>query len=244
MLHMIFCDDNGEFLAEIKRLTQKTCMTCIPKDEKYIIGKTFGGGLEVLKYIKETPVDILFLDIDMPNLNGFEVAKVICKEYSHIKIIFMSAYDNFVYSTFNYSPFAYLRKSHIADELPDVIKRIVDKAREENAQLSVISTEGLKIIKMASIVYVESCRNYSRIHLVDGKEYVCRGSLSSYEEKLAKYDFFRIHSAYLVNLAHVERILNSANVLVKGFELPIAQKRSQEFRKAYMAYMRRNISAW
>ena len=244
MLHMIFCDDNGEFLAEIKRLTQKTCMTCIPKDEKYIIGKTFGGGLEVLKYIKETPVDILFLDIDMPNLNGFEVAKVICKEYSHIKIIFMSAYDNFVYSTFNYSPFAYLRKSHIAEELPDVIKRIVDKAREENAQLSVISTEGLKIIKMASIVYAESCRNYSRIHLVDGKEYVCRGSLSSYEEKLAKYDFFRIHSAYLVNLAHVERILSSANVLVKSFELPIAQKRSQEFRKAYIAYMRRNISAW
>ena len=50
MFHMIFCDDNGEFLAEIKRLTQKTCMTCIPKDEKYIIGKTFGDGLEVLKY--------------------------------------------------------------------------------------------------------------------------------------------------------------------------------------------------
>ena len=90
MFHMIFCDDNGVFLSEMKLLTQRTCMTCIPKDEKFIIGKTFGDGSEVLKYIKKTPVDILFLDIDMPNLNGFEVAKVICKEYSHIKIIFMS----------------------------------------------------------------------------------------------------------------------------------------------------------
>jgi len=179
------------------------------------------------------------LDIDMPNMSGFDVARKLCKDYPHIKIVFMSAYDNFVYSSFEYYPFAYLRKSHLAKELPKVLKRIVEKMNETNRQLSVLTTDGMKKIDIKSILYVESTRNYFTIHMIHEKEYVCRGTLSSFEREVVGCDFFRIHSAFLVNLEHVEKILENGFVLVKNETLPIAQKRAKEFKSVYMDFIRR-----
>lgn len=243
MFNIIFCDDNSQFLTTLINFVQDECSKLVPDGEDFVIGPTFESGEETIKYIRENHVDVLLLDIDMPELNGFEVAKVICKEYPNIKIVFMSAYDNFVYSSFDYYPFAYIRKSHIFEELPKVIGRIVDKMNESERQLKLTTTMGIKIIDANSILYVESSRNYYTIYLIHDKEYVCRGTLTAFENDVEKYDFFRIHSAYLVNLEHVERILENGFVLVKDTTLPIAQKRIQDFKRTYMAYIRRCFNA-
>ena len=156
-----------------------------------------------------------------------------------VKIVFMSAYDNFVYSSFEYYPFAYLRKSYISKELPTVIKRIVEKMNETERQITLMTTLGIKKVDISSILYVESNRNYCTFHLIHNKEYVCRGTLATFEKEVMSYDFFRIHSAFLINLEHVDRILEKGFVLVKNVTLPIAQRRLQEFKKTYMDYIRR-----
>lgn len=239
MFNIIFCDDNSQYLASLKAYVQKECQKVVPKEQGYMIGPAFGSGEEVLQYIKNNHIDVLLLDIDMPYMSGFDVARRICKEYPHVKIVFMSAYDNFVYSSFEFYPFAYLRKSHIAHELPGVIKRIVDKMNEPNRQIKIETNSGPKMVDINSVVYVESNRNYYTIHLLQGKKYVCRGTLISFEDEVRDFDFFRIHSAFLVNLEHVERILENGFVLVKNVTLPIAQKRAKDFRKVYMDYVRR-----
>ena len=182
---------------------------------------------------------MVLLDIDMPNMNGFEVAKLLCDEYKDIKIVFMSAYDNLVYSTFEFYPFAYLRKSHISDELPKVLERVMEKIREPKRQLKLITTEGTKVVDANSITYIESNHNYYLVHLVDSKEYICRGTIADFEKMVAKFDFFRTHAAYLVNLEYVDRIIENGCVLVKDRELPIAQRRIKSFKVAYMEYLRR-----
>ena len=239
MFNIIFCDDNTQFLILLDSVVKKECKKIIPKTEECTVGPAFGSGKEVIEYIKEHHVDVLFLDIDMPNLNGFEVAKILCKEYKNIKIVFMSAYDNFVYSAFEFYPFAYLRKAHISEELPKVLKRIVEKIHEPERQLKLLTTTGIKTIDINSIAYVESKRNYFSVYSIYGREYVCRGTLSDFEREVAQYDFFRIHSAYLVNLEHVERLLEKGCVLVQNTSLPIAQRRMQDFKRTYMDYIRR-----
>lgn len=239
MYTIVFCDDNTQYLESLKEFVRKECARFISRGVDFSIGPTFGAGQETIEYIREHHVDVLLLDIDMPNMSGFDVARRLCKEHPQIKIVFMSAYDNFVYSSFDYYPFAYLRKSHLKQELPKVIERIVEKMNETDKQLTVLTTEGMKKINVQSILYVESTRNYFTIHLIHSKEYVCRGTLSSVEKEFEGCDFFRVHSAFLVNLEHVEKILENGYVLVKNETLPIAQKRAKEFKRVYMDYIRR-----
>lgn len=239
MFNIIFCDDNSQYLTWLTKHVHRVCSTVVPHGIDFSIGPAFGSGEEAMKYIAENHVDVLMLDIDMPGLTGFEMAKILCVEYPQIKIVFMSAYDNFVYSSFEYYPFAYLRKSQISKELPTVIKRIVEKMNETERQITLTTTQGIKRVDISSILYVESNRNYCTFHLIHNKEYVCRGTLATFENEVMSYDFFRIHSAFLINLEHVDRILEKGFVLVKKVTLPIAQRRLQEFKKTYMDYIRR-----
>lgn len=239
MFRIVFCDDNSQYLVALKATVQKECEKIIPTGEEVLVGPGFGSGEALLEYIKENHVDALLLDIDMPTLNGFEIARILSTEYPMIKIIFMSAYDNFVYSSFEYYPFAYLRKSHMSDELPKVLKRMVDKMNEAERQLVLTTTLGMKKVDVNSILYVESERNYYSVYLVHGKKYICRGPLSDFEKEISGFDFFRIHSAFIVNLEHVDRILENGFVLIKSTTLPIAQKRAPAFKKTYMEYVRR-----
>lgn len=239
MINFVLCDDNTQYLELLKNFVERECSRILSESEDYNVGPAFCSGDELMEYIKEHHVDVLLLDIDMPNLNGFEVAKVICKDYKNTKIIFMSAYDNFVYNAFEFYPFAYLRKSHISEELPRVLRRVVDKIREPDRKMIISTTSGMKMVDISSITHVESDRNYYIVHIIHGKKYTCRGTLAEFEKNVAKYDFFRIHSAFLINLEHVERTLENGFLLVHNTSLPIAQRRMQDFKKAYMDYIRR-----
>lgn len=238
MFNIVFCDDNERFLVDLNNVMEDKCKKYLADGEEIILGPSFGNGEKAINYIRKHHVDVLFLDIDMPKLSGFDVAKVVCREYPHIKIIFMSAYDNFVYSSFDFYPFAYLRKKQISKELPMVINRLVNKMNESTKQLMLATTSGIKKVSVSMITYAESKKNYYKVYTLQGKHYECRGTLTGLENDLQDSDFFRVHSAYLVNLEHVEKILENSFVQVNNATIPIAQKRMQEFKRVYMEYIR------
>lgn len=242
MFNIVFCDDNRQFLSLLRNAVEKECMKIVSKMEDYLIGPAFIKGKDVLEYIKNNPIDVLFLDIDMPEMSGFELAKVLCRGYPKTKIIFVSAYENFVYSSFEYYPFAYLRKDHIAEELPKILRRIIKKVHESGKQLILTTNKGIKKVGANEIVYIESNRNYFTVNLIHDKQYVCRGTLTNFEKQVSEFDFFRIHSAYLINFEYVERMMDDGYVLVHRFSLPVAQRRMSEFKKSYMNYTRRYFS--
>lgn len=241
MLKIIFCDDNTEFLTVLKGIVEDTCSKQIPSGKDYEIGPALENGKDTIEYISRHHVDVLLLDIDMPEVNGFEVAKVLCKEYQHVKIVFMSAYDNFVYSAFDFYPFAYMRKTHIPDEFPKVLRRILEKMAESERRLQLVTTDGIKMTDINSIAYVESKRNYIEVHSVHGAVYTCRGTLTDFENDVADYDFYRVHSGFLINLEHVEKMLDNGCILVTNESIPVAQRRMHDFKKAYMSYIRRSF---
>ena len=243
MFNIAFCDDNSEFLLLLENIVKKECERLVPGGRDVSVGPSFASGREVIDYMAGHHVDVLLLDIDMPGMSGFEVAKIICNEYKSTKIVFMSAHDNFVYSTFEFYPFAYIRKSHIEQEFPKVLSRIIDKLEEPERRISLSTGTGMKTVDVSSIVYVESRRNYYSVFLVHGLEYTCRGTLSDFCRSVEKFDFFRIHSAFLINLEYVDRMPEGGFVIVNDVKLPIAQKRMKDFKKTYMDYVRRYFGA-
>ena len=153
----------------------------------------------------------------------------------------MSAYDNFVYDCFEFSPFAYLRKNRMVEELPFVIVRIVEKILEPQKQLKLATKEGNLSFLVKDILYFESKHNYFLVNCTHGRSYECRGTLSQVEEAVSQFNFYRVHSAFLVNLEHVDRIVDNFFVLVKGQRVPVAQRRIGDFRKTYTTYTRRSL---
>ena len=243
MLHIIFCDDNAQYLESLQAQVQKACAAVAQGEQVFSIGPAFGSGQDVLQYVREHRVDVLLLDIDMPDMSGFDVAGAVCSAYPEVKIVFVSAYDNFVYSSFEYYPFAFLRKSHLSDELPHVLQRMLDKLNAPKRQLTLNTVEGVYRVDINSVLYVVSERNYCTVHTVHGTQYSCRSTLTAMEQETVGLDFYRIHSAFLVNLEHVEAVTDQGFCRVKHTSLPVAQKRVKGFKKAYMDYVRRCFNA-
>ena len=241
MFNIALCDDNTQFLNLLEGNIRRECARLIPEELECSVGPSFGSAEDVLSYIKVNPIDVLFLDIDMPNMNGFDLAQILCKEYKETIIVFMSAYDNYVYDSFEFFPFAYLRKNCLSEEISRVLKRIVDKILEPTKQLTLYTKEGNLSFFVKDILYFESKHNYYIVHCTNRRSYECRGTLSQVEETVSEFNFFRIHSAFIVNLEYVDRIIDNSYVLIKGRQLPVAQRRIVEFRKYYTEYTRRSL---
>lgn len=242
MFNIALCDDNTQFLKLLEGNIRKECARLIQGEVKCAVGPSFEKAEDVLSYIKVNPIDVLFLDIDMPNMNGFDLAKILCKEYKDTIIIFMSAYDNFVYDCFEFSPFAYLRKNCMSDEIPRVLNRVVEKILEPTKQLTLYTKEGKMSFYVKDILYFESKHNYFVVNCTNKRSYECRGTISQLEEMVGQFEFYRVHSAFLVNMEYVDRIVDNSYVSIKGIKVPVAQRRIVDFRKVYTEYTRRCVT--
>ncbi len=235
MINVVFCDDNSEFMnmlaMEVKRnLEQST----IRKFESFSY-RCYDSGLALLDDLSDKSVDIAFLDIDMKQLNGFDLAKKLLQLNENVLIVFVSGYDQFVYDVFEFSPVAFIRKMHVSKELPRVLKRIVDIIDEANSKFEINTVDGRVNIKAKDIVYINSIGNYCYIRMVANQQHVCRETLANMEAMLQTKGFYRVHSAYLINMHHIHRIERNNSVLMgnEKIAVPIAQRRFAGFKKAY-----------
>lgn len=242
MIHIYVCDDSIEFRRMFDQTLSKLIPVCFSKTLDYKIEDSVGNGEQLLKRMETKPMDVVFLDIDMPEINGFELAKQIIAKNKDVIIVFVSGYDHFVYQVFEFSPFAYLRKSHILDELPSVLMRISDKFDYDNRTVSLLSVAGNIKLDTRNIVYISSEGNYYIVQTIMGS-CKCRGALNEIEGFFSNFDFYRIHSAYIVNLNHIQRV-GQNEVFVTNLKnpLPIAQRRLSGFRAAYSEFTIRSFN--
>ena len=238
MFSIGICDDNPGFLDLLKSLIEQEFKKVVsPKLDMFF--SSFYSGESVLKHVENNKLDLLFLDIDMPVISGFELAKKLSNKKTDTLIVFMSAYDNFMYESFNFCPFAYLRKSTMLNDLKRVIGRVNDEILSPRKYITVTVNNKEIEIDVKKILCFESNKNYFIIHLVGGTDYVCRGTLSSIESKVEEFDFYKVHSAFLVNLEHSGRITEEHYLHIENMRVPIAQKRISDYRKVMSEFTRR-----
>ena len=243
MITIAICDDNAEFASLLRAHLQRLCAYSVPERIDVHLAPTFHSAGEVLSYLEQSTIDILFLDIDMPRTSGFELAKTLCSVYPETVIIFVSSYEEFVYSSFEFCPFQFLRKAHLDKELPSTLERVIKKCVLDTETLLFDTADGDIVLRIRDILYFEGERNYYHIYTAGGRIYRCRGTMKELERVLEKYDFFRIHSAYIVNLEHIESIGSQGYLIMKNQKsLSISKKRASLFKHSYMQFTRRRVS--
>lgn len=175
--------------------------------------------------------DIIFLDIEMPNMSGIDVAKKI--ENHNCKIVFVTNREDFVFNAVNtVSSFGFIRKNHLESDLVKVFDRILKNNQSSNYLLLKHNGETIKV-KYYDIFYLEKIKNYVYVH-ASNQVYSIKDTLTKYEEMLKPFSFIRCHAGYIVNLNHVNKIGKKDIVLSNNYIVPMSRNKEKFVKEEFL----------
>ena len=203
-----------------------------------------------IESIEKNSPDLVFLDIQMPRMNGFEMLKKL--DRVDFNIIFTTAYNKYAINAIKVSALDYLLKPIDREELEIAIKKCQQNIEQKNIgykmdvlwknlsqhhaldqTLTLTSLDGIRFIKMKDIVRLEANGRYTKFYLLNKEVIIASRTLGDFEETLAANEFFRIHETHIVNLLYIDRFHKGNNyvLLTDKTELPLARRRKEDFLK-------------
>ena len=171
MINIAICDDQHAHLTKLAQMINEICLYKIPEKYDCRAYNGFYSAEDVISFLRNNMINILFLDIEMKGMNGFELAALLNKEFPHIIIIFVSAYENYVYNAFEYAPFRFLRKSRLNEELEPALIAAIESLMLINKKIELKTSDGSFETRLTDIEYFESEKNYLIAHIVGNKTY-------------------------------------------------------------------------
>lgn len=239
MIHIAICDDNKPMLDFLNNKIEDIL------DENDFVHEihVYRSGSAFLESHVQQPFDVVFLDIVMPEPDGFEVAKQVRKISRDTYIIFITTEDSLVYESFDFQPFYFIPKSKpkITEEK---LKYVVNKlsmymAASEKVLISG-AYEDKRFVSPSEILYIKSSVNNIEYHLLNGATQSIRGKLDDILTSLNSYIFARTHNRYIVNMAHIDTTdyPNMEIRLDNGELIGISRGYKKEFEEAYLRYTR------
>jgi len=216
-----------------------------------VIAECEDGEQGIAAIEKEKP-DIVFLDVEMPRMNGFIMLQQL--QYKNFELIFTTAYDHYAISAIRFSALDYLVKPIEANELISAVQRAAEKRKQQpqsnlienllyniaeekelNNRIAIPSMEGLFFISIAHIIFLEAEGNYTVIYTSGDKKHTVPKTLKEFEDLLPARFFIRIHHSHIINKKEVLRYIKGEGgqvVMKNGTVLGVSRRRKEEFLKA------------
>ncbi len=188
---------------------------------------------KAIRYLNKFDVDLLFLDIQMPKLNGIELYKTLKQK---TKVIFTTAHSHYAVEGFNVSASDYLLKPISPDRFltaVEKVKREIELEKnnpKENTHLSIRADYKLHNIPFDSILFIEALDDYIQLNLEDGTKITARSTMSGILKKLPESNFKRAHRSYIVSLKKIKSIYKDTAKL-EGFAIPLSSTYKAEVLK-------------
>ena len=248
MIRCILIDDESNSLEMMEWLLQTYC-------PQVKIEALCDGAEKGLQAIEKYKPDVVFLDIEMPHMNGFDLLE----KYSKLDfdVVFCTAYDQFAIRAFKYSALNYLLKPVDPEDLKDTIRRIEEKqsipsreqidlllqnlrhpARPTVQRIALTTTDGMIFVSTQDILYCEAESNYTTV-VLNSRKVVISKTLKEIDEALSGTDFYRIHNSYLVNLNQIQKFVRGDGgyvVMNDGKSVSISRSRRQEFMELFSRF--------
>lgn len=239
----ILVDDE---LSSLQNLRQKIIEFCPDVEILDIAEKPE----EAIRLIGKHKADVIFLDIEMPRMNGFRMLEEL-GDYD-FDIIFTTAYNHYAVDAIRISAFDYLVKPIAIKDLQHAIERLsqqrygqtreklellktsLGSSRSQEEKIAIPTAEGLEFIPIKSILHIESHSNYSKLFFADGKSLLVTKLLKDFEDMLQPYHFFRVHNSHLINLSCIKKYIRGEGgqvILQNGDVIDVARRKKEEFLK-------------
>ncbi len=240
MLKAIIIDDEPDC---VKLLSLQLKMYC-PMVQ---VVATCTSSSEGLEKIKELQPGIVFLDIEMPVMNGFQLLEKTGN--INFNLIFVTAYDQFAVKAFRFSALDYLLKPIDGKDLKAAVEKALQRNWPQTQQLGHLKQQlenagktlpdkialpyqnGVTFTEIKLVIYCESENNYTRIHTTDGNQYMVAKTLGDIQEVLEERNFLRVHRQYLINLDHIKKyVKGEGNYVIMSNNQSIPVARNQKDR--------------
>jgi two-component system LytT family response regulator len=203
-----------------------------------------GNGFEAVKAVTDHQPDLLFLDIQMPKLDGFEVLELLAGSLEHTAVIFATAYDEYALRAFEVHAVDYLLKPYSQERFDDALGRararlgegkvppaapLVAEARQGRALERILIRDGAQVhvLPVDAVDYIEAQDDYVSIHAA-GRGYLKEQTLAELETELGGSRFVRVHRSFIVNVERISRVELYAKdsriaILRDGTKLPVSR---------------------
>lgn len=227
MIRAIAIDDEPPAL----KIIEKFC-----SDIDFIeLEKTFTNPHEAMRYMKKYPVDLLFLDIQMPSVHGIDFYKSLS---TPTMVIFTTAYSQYAIEGFNVNAIDYLLKPYTYSRFLQAVGKVQNSFQQNHLSSTEQSPRYLLIradyslvkVMLDSILYIEGLDDYLKIHVNDGKPIVVRMTMKNMLEKLPTDKFIRVHRSFIVAINKIESIRNKM-IKLGDKQIPIGNRFEDEFQK-------------
>jgi two-component system, LytTR family, response regulator len=206
------------------------------------------NAIEGMEAIKKHHPQMIFLDIEMPGMNGFDLLEKL--DTINFQIVFTTAHAEFAVKAFRFAALDYLLKPIDPEDLKATISRFkanqqfVDKdqlklllenlnpSKKQVERIALSSGDGLVFVKTADIIYCRADSNYTEVALADGKKILVARTLKEIDETLSGDDFIRVHNSYLVNINHIKKYVKGDGgyiIMPDNTQITISRSKREDF---------------
>ena len=235
MLKIAICEDS-EIFVEIIKKNIETILKVPYELHPFLSGKEFMTSLPEMG----CPYDIVFLDVNMDELDGMETAQKIRKVSNDVFIVFVTAFITCAPQGYSVGAIRYILKNNV--NFPELIFECMDAislnmnyvAQKKKFNFN----EGTKIVALERLLYIESRLHKLEFYIMEDKlkKYSIYGKLDELEKELQGNDFIRIHQSYLVNMKHIEKVSRDEALLNNGIKLEIPKARYKFVEETFVSY--------
>ena len=189
----------------------------------------FNTGKELIESQIED-VDLFFLDVEMPELNGIETGKIIRQMNHHCEIVFVTNYIQYALQGYEVQAFRYLLKPIEYFQFKDVVNHLIQKLKKSSSFIQVKGRSETQRLYVKDILFAETSQRHILIHTRD-KVIDCYNTMEKLEETLVAHGFYRCHSAYLVAMDEISQIQGNDAILKDGTYIPVSKNRKKFFKQ-------------
>lgn len=237
-MRIAVCDDNSEFGKELSKYIENLVITSGYYDDSLKV-EYIQSSKSLISHLSDYGVDILFLDIAMPEIDGFDIAAYINDNNLQTCIIFVSSFENNVFYSLRYKPFRFIRKDKYKEEIGEALMSAYKELTAKNRYIMITRHSDVIPVRISRIIYAEKEKrsNYMAIRTADDI-YRYRGTLSDFEALVRESDFVKASQNAYINMEQIINIKDNTVFLKGGHEYYISPKYKAAVLQKFFEFMR------
>lgn len=230
-MRIAVCDDQAEFRSQIL-VAIRQCAKGID-----ILLDPYKDGHSFLQAFQKHPYDLVFLDIEMPEIDGITLARKLRNFHKNVPIVFLTSHIEYALEGYEVNALRYLTKPVDSKKLQEVLSYMVKQMQEQRTIW--IKTDMIELkLPVKDILFMEA-QNQNVLINTAKETYCVRYNLSDYEQELSQDGFYRIHRGYLVSLSHIKSVGKGEVSLDNGTKLPVSRTKEKDLKEALFQHIRK-----
>lgn len=231
------CDDEEFYVNDIlERINQFGIEDIVPnKFEGYSNAQKLLDDYSLIRY------DLVFLDIELKDYNGMDIAKEIKRINPECLIVFISAYKEYIPESYWIGASQFFIKPIDDKVFNRHLKKLVNYYKKLNRSITFNTTLGSKLIKTNNIIYLETCYSTYKLHTTTGTYYGNSKAVMDTKKKLLEYNFFQLNRSIIINFKYVDTFKSDSLRMINNDELTITKRKRKEFKEKYFDYVDKEI---